>query len=208
MSAQTTSSSKKVTSTGTKAAGTKKAGKTAGEKTKMEIRLAGSGGQGIILATIILAEAAIEAGKYTAQSQSYGPEARGGMCKAEVLIDEEPIGYTKVENPTFLMALTQVALDKYAKTVDKNCKILVDSSLTVPDYLDPNMVTKAPILETAIKGVGKAFTANIVAVAAINALLGLVDYDSLHTAVMAHVPKGTEEINEKALKMGAELIKK
>lgn len=181
--------------------------KASKQNKKMEIRLAGSGGQGIILATIILAEAAIEAGKYTAQSQSYGPEARGGMCKAEVLIDEEPIGYTKVENPTFLMALTQQSLEKYAKTVDKNCVILVDSSLTVPDYLDPGQVTKAPILETAVKGVGKAFTANIVAVAAINALLGLVEYKDLKTAVLSHVPKGTEEINEKALKLGAEIIK-
>ncbi len=175
---------------------------------KMEIRLAGSGGQGIILATIILAEAAIEAGKYTAQSQSYGPEARGGMCKAEVLIDDEPIGYTKVENPTFLMALTQESLDKYTKSIDKDCLVLVDSSLTVPERLDPSKVTKAPILETAVKGVGKAFTANIVAVAAINALLGLVDYKDLRTAVLSHVPKGTEAINEKALQLGAALIKK
>lgn len=182
--------------------------KASKQSKKMEIRLAGSGGQGIILATIILAEAALEAGKFTAQSQSYGPEARGGMCKAEVLIDTEPIGYTKVENPTFLMALTQQSLEKYAKTVDKNCLILVDSSLTVPDYLDPEKVTKAPILETAVKGVGKPFTANIVAVAAINALLGLVGYKDLRTAVLSHVPKGTEEINEKALKLGAELIKK
>ncbi|MGN0170443.1 MAG: 2-oxoacid:acceptor oxidoreductase family protein [Lachnospiraceae bacterium] len=206
MSAKTANSGTRAAKAGAKTANTStRAVKRNG---KMEIRLAGSGGQGIILATIILAQAALEAGKYTAQSQSYGPEARGGMCKAEVLIDEEPIGYTKVENPTFLMALTQTALDKYAKSVDKNCRILVDSSLKVPEYLDPDMVTKVPILETATKGVGKAFTANIVAVAAINALLGLVDYDVLYTAVLAHVPKGTEEINEKALKMGAELIKK
>lgn len=173
----------------------------------MEIRLTGSGGQGIILATIILAEAAIEAGKFTAQSQSYGPEARGGSCKAEVIVSENPIGFTKVENPTFFMALTQKSLDQYAKTLDDNCIILVDSSLTVPDYLNSANVTKAPILETAIKDVGKAFTANIVAVAAINALLNLVSYEDLKTAVLGHVPKGTEEINEKALKLGAKLIK-
>ena len=66
---------------------------------KTELRLTGSGGQGVILATVILAEAAVLAGKYTAQSQSYGPEARGGSCKAEVLISEEPIAFTKVQNP-------------------------------------------------------------------------------------------------------------
>lgn len=177
-------------------------------KNKMEIRLTGSGGQGIILATIILAEAAIEAGKYTAQSQSYGPEARGGLCKAEVIIDEDAIGFTKVQNPTFLMALTQASLDKFAQSVDKDCVILVDSSLEVPEYLDPAKVTKAPILETAAKKVGKAFTANIVAVAAINELLDLVDFAHLKTAVLGHVPKGTETINELALNEGRALIQK
>ena len=77
----------------------------------MELRLAGSGGQGVILATVILAEAAVLAGKHTAQSQAYGHEARGGSCKAEVLISDAPIGFTKVRRPTFLMALTQASLD-------------------------------------------------------------------------------------------------
>ena len=66
---------------------------------KMELRLAGSGGQGVILASVILAEAAVQSGKYTAQSQSYGPEARGGACKAETLISDDPIGFTKVDVP-------------------------------------------------------------------------------------------------------------
>lgn len=174
---------------------------------KMEIRLAGSGGQGVILATIILAEAALEADKHTAQSQSYGPEARGGMCKAEVIISDDPIGFTKVQEPTFLMALTQDSLEKYAKSVNKECLILVDSSLKVPQYLDSTKVTKAPILQTAVEKVGKAFTANIVAVGAINRLLNIVSEKDLETAVMRHVPKGTEAINGKALAEGAALIK-
>ena len=75
---------------------------------KQELRLAGSGGQGVILATVVLAEAALLSGKYTAQSQAYGPEARGGSCKAETLISDSPIGFTKVQNPTFLMVLTGI----------------------------------------------------------------------------------------------------
>lgn len=173
---------------------------------KMEIRLAGSGGQGVILATIILAEAAIEAGKYTAQSQSYGPEARGGSCKAEILISDDEIGYTKVQNPTFFMALTQDSLEKYARMIDRNCIILVDSSLKVPEFLNAENVKKAPILDTAIHKVGKAFTANIVAVGAINKMLKIVTEEELKIAVLRHVPKGTELINEKALAEGAALI--
>ena len=114
---------------------------------RMEIRLAGSGGQGVILATIILAEAALEAGKYTAQSQSYGPEARGGSCKAEVLVSDTELGYTKVQNPTFFMALTQDSLEKYAKSLDRDCLILVDSSLKVPEYLNAENVSSGMLYE-------------------------------------------------------------
>lgn len=172
---------------------------------KMEIRLAGSGGQGVILATIILAEAAIIAGKNTAQSQSYGPEARGGMCKAEVIVSDEQIGFTKVTKPTFLLALTQASLDKFGAAAGEDCVIMADSSLTISDNLKAKKIYSLPILETAKVEVGKAFTANIVAVAAINRVLNLVDFDSLEKAVFMHIPKGTEEINRKALIAGDKL---
>ena len=102
---------------------------------KQELRLAGSGGQGVILATVILAEAAILSGKHTAQSQAYGPEARGGSCKAETLISDGPIGFTKVQNPTFLMALTQKSFDQYGPEVDEDCLVMIDSTLTPPEGL-------------------------------------------------------------------------
>ena len=167
----------------------------------MELRLAGSGGQGVILATVILAEAAILAGKYTAQSQAYGPEARGGSCKAEVLISEAPIGFTKVQKPTFLMVLTQKALDDYGHNLPENCVVLADESLQIPQELN----LPHPILRTAQEKVGKAMTANIVAVGAINALLRLVSQDVLREAVMLHVPKGTEALNARALEAGLAL---
>lgn len=171
----------------------------------MELRLAGSGGQGVILATVILAEAAILAGKYTAQSQAYGPEARGGSCKAEVLISEAPIGFTKVQKPTFLMVLTQKALDDYGHNLPENCVVLADESLQIPQELNLPHLIQLPILRTAQEKVGKAMTANIVAVGAINALLGLVSQDVLREAVMLHVPKGTEALNARALEAGLAL---
>lgn len=173
---------------------------------KEELRLAGSGGQGVILATVILAEAAVLAGRYTAQSQSYGPEARGGSCKAEVLISDEPIAFTKVQSPTFLMALTQSSLDKYAQGLPENCRILIDDSLTVPECVGPEQVTALPILRTAKETVGRSMTANIVAVGAINRMLDLVPDEILKEAVLMHVPKGTEALNEKALECGLALL--
>ena len=172
---------------------------------KMELRLAGSGGQGVILASVILAEAAVQSGKYTAQSQSYGPEARGGACKAETLISDDPIGFTKVQQSTFLMALTQKALDTYTRALPENCLVLVDEGLTVPENLNGHRVLRLPILRTAKETVGRAQTANVLAVGCINALLGITDMETLKKAASLHIPRGTEEINLKALAEGVKL---
>ena len=172
---------------------------------KMELRLAGSGGQGVILASVILAEAAVQSGKYTAQSQSYGPEARGGACKAETLISDDPIGFTKVQQPTFLMALTQKALDTYTRALPENCLVLVDEGLTVPENLNGHRVLRLPILRTAKETVGRAQTANVLAVGCLNALLGITDMETLKKAASLHIPRGTEEINLKALAEGVKL---
>ena len=171
-----------------------------------EIRLAGSGGQGVILATIILAEAGFLAGENVAQSQSYGPEARGGMCKAEVIIDDDAIHYTKVEKPDVLLALTQVSLDKYISELAPGAVIIADASLAIPTADTGHRILSIPILATAVEEVGRAVTANIVAVGAINAALHLVPDDILEKAVLMHVPKGTEPLNLKALEAGKKLI--
>lgn len=174
---------------------------------KMEMRMTGSGGQGVILATIIMAEAALAAGKNAVQSQSYGPEARGGMCKAEVIVSDDEIYFTKVQNPTFLLALTQEALDKFSQGIEESCLVMADSSLEIPERLKNFRVLRVPILATAKEVVGKAFTANIVAVATINAALKLVPFEVLKECVLKRIPKGTEAINLKALEEGAKLIK-
>lgn len=172
-----------------------------------ELRLTGSGGQGVILASIILADIALQAGYNVAQSQAYGPEARGGLCKAEVLVSDKKIGYTKVMNPTFLMALTQASLDSFTKTIDNNCILLADSSLVVPSGIRYKKLYQYPILETAKEKVGKAFTANIVAVGLISQLLDLANKETVRETVSRYIPKGTEEINYKALEEGFNLYK-
>ena len=172
---------------------------------KKQLRLSGSGGQGVITAAILLAEAAVAEGKEAAQSQSYGPEARGGACKAETLISDDPIGFTKVQQPTFLMALTQKALDTYTRALPENCLVLVDEGLTVPENLNGHRVLRLPILRTAKETVGRAQTANVLAVGCINALLGITDMETLKKAASLHIPRGTEEINLKALAEGVKL---
>ena len=172
---------------------------------RMEIRLAGKGGQGVILASIILAEAAVNAGKYACQTQSYGPEARGGACKAETIISDNKISYPEITTPSFVMALTQNAADKYVRNLPEGTIVVLDSSVTPPQETGKYRLHCLPILHTAEYEVGKAFTANIVAVGAINRILGICSFDELTETVLKRVPKGTEEINIKALKAGNDM---
>ncbi len=170
-----------------------------------EIRLTGSGGQGLILAGIILAEAAINQGKTAIQSQSYGPEARGGASKAEVIISDEEIDFPKVDKADILLVLTQVALDKYIDTIKEDGILIVDSTVEVPDNVKVKRIINVPIIKTASEKVGKIMVANIVAVGLIQELSNIVDKEYLQNAVLNRVPKGTEELNKKALEEGYKL---
>lgn len=173
---------------------------------RYEMRFSGSGGQGVILASIIVAEAAVESGLQTIQSQAYGPEARGGMCRAETILSREPLWYSKAVCPNFLLALTQQALDRYARTLAAGATVLADSSLTVPDFLPAERVLRLPILDTAREKVGKDMTANIVAVGAIHRALDLFEEPVLYESVRRHIPAHTEELNLKALEAGEDLV--
>lgn len=172
----------------------------------LEICLAGSGGQGVILCSILLAQAALHNGIYVAQSQSYGPEARGGSCKAEVVISDRPIDFPKLEQIDFLLALTQDSLDKYIGQVKPNSTVMYDSSLKAPEHPNVKETIPLPILSTATDKIGKAMTANIVALGAINSYLKICTEDILKKVVAANVPKGTEELNMKALEAGMNLL--
>ena len=172
---------------------------------RFEMRFTGSGGQGVILASVIIAEAAILSGLNAIQSQSYGPEARGGTSKAEAIIGKDKIWFAKVVRPNFLLALTQEALEKFSKDVSEDALIIIDSHLSVPAGVKAENVISIPILETARYELGKAMTANIVAIGAINTALSLFPEEVLQEAVKLHIPKGTEELNMKALAAGEKL---
>ena len=170
-----------------------------------EVRLTGAGGQGVILGSIILAEAALNEDNYAVQSQSYGPEARGGMCKAEVIMAHQEIDYPKVEQPDILLALSQQSVDKYCMDASDRCVVIVDSSLEVPCSRE-NMY-KVPILETAYEKLHNPITANVVALGALNEIVGLVDHESLERAVLKYVPSSAKDINKTALMEGEKIAK-
>lgn len=173
------------------------------------IRLAGSGGQGIILCSIILADAALMNGAYSAQSQSYGPEARGGACKAEVVVSDEAIDFPKVIKSDFMLALTQASLTKYLPGAKPGSVLMIDNSLELPAAADELglQVHTLPILSTANDMLKRPMVANIVAAGAINACLKLVDTETLEKAVLKNVPAGTEELNRFAMLAGSSLFR-
>lgn len=170
---------------------------------RKQLRLSGSGGQGVITAAIILAAAAVDEGKQAVQSQSYGPEARGGASKSEVIIDDAPIYHSHVLVPDLVLAMTQKAADKYYKDLNPDGLLVLDEQL-VPNVPDFPHVVRIPITKIAIEKVGKPLFANIVALGALVRLTGIVSFEAIKKAVANRVPPHTVEQNMKALELGWE----
>lgn len=169
-----------------------------------EFRLAGEGGQGLILAGIILAEAAIADGLNALQSQSYGPESRGGASKSEVIISDGEIDYPKVSRLEVLLAMTDEAARKYIPDVIPGGTVIIDSDHVSRPAEDNLAVYALPITAMAEQVTGRPIAANIVALGAIAALTGIVSPGNLESAVLNRVPRGTEEANRRALYAGLE----
>ncbi|MQL51942.1 2-oxoacid:ferredoxin oxidoreductase subunit gamma [Desulfofundulus thermobenzoicus] len=172
-----------------------------------EYRLSGSGGQGLILAGVILADAAIRDGKNAVQAQSYGPEARGGASKAEVIISDGEIDYPKVVLPDVVLAMSQEAADKYAGKVKKGGLLIVDNTYVKNVPPTPARVYGFPISRLARERTGKELVANMVALGVLVGLTGAVSRLSLQQALLSRIPGGTETLNMQALEAGFELAR-
>jgi 2-oxoglutarate ferredoxin oxidoreductase subunit gamma len=167
---------------------------------KREIRICGFGGQGIILAGVILGEAAMRAGHKVVQTQSYGPESRGGAARSEVLISSEAIDYPRVTRADVVVALSQPGYDKYSSQLAENGVVVIDQDLVRAD-----IPGKVPFTVTAEK-VGHKIVTNIVMLGYLGALLDLVPQELLEETVLANIPKGTEDLNRRALAAGRQLF--
>ena len=169
---------------------------------RKQLRLSGSGGQGVITAAIILAEAAVSEGKNAVQSQSYGPEARGGASKSEVIIDDEKI---YVKTPDFVLAMTQKAADKYFHDLNPNGTLILDDDLVPTSPAFKNII-RVPITKLAVEKLGKALFANIVALGVIVKVTQLVDFETIKKSVAHRVPPHTVEQNMTALQLGYDAV--
>lgn len=169
-----------------------------------EIRFSGFGGQGIILAAVILGRAAaIHDGKHAVQTQVYGPEARGGASMSAVIIDDDPILYPEVTEPDIYVIMSQEGFLKYGRQAPESAVMLVDAELvqdrpTCPYY-------EIPATYEAKSTLKKVIVANIVMLGALVATTGVVSEAAIEKAVLDSVPKGTEDLNLRALKLGFDL---
>jgi len=174
---------------------------------RYEIRLSGSGGQGIILAAIVLAEAAaVYEGREVCQSQAYGPEARGGSSKSEVVISNRPIDYPKATRPHLLLAMNQAAYDAYHADIRPGGLIVVDESSV--SQVSPGRVVAIPFTQIARKELGREVVANMVALGAVGYFSKAVSQKNLEGALLARTPRGTKDLNLKALRAGIRAAKK
>ncbi|ASJ07041.1 2-oxoacid:ferredoxin oxidoreductase subunit gamma [Thermococcus pacificus] len=179
---------------------------------RKEVLFSGFGGQGVILASVILGRAAaVYEGLYAVQTQSYGPESRGGASKAEVVISDEPIDYPKTLEPDYAVFFSQEAYSKYLHTVKEGAKVIIEKDLVPHRDLEFEKkldVIALPLTEIAEETTGLSLTMNILTLGILTAWTDVVSKEAIEKAVLDTVPKGTEEINKRALKKGFEIGEK
>ena len=169
---------------------------------RKEIRIAGFGGQGVVLSGQIVGQAAaVYDGGYSTFTQSYGPEARGGACTAEIVIANEPVGYPYVQNPNVVIILSQAAYDKYGRAIAPGTTLIIDPDLVKPDQTHDSLPLEIPASRLA-REMGRPVVANIITLGFLAAVSDLISAKALKESVLSSVPKGTEEVNTKAFDLG------
>lgn len=173
---------------------------------RVELRFSGSGGQGILLAAAIVAEAATALGKHVVQTQSYGPEARGGASKAEVILADEEIDYPEVRRPDASLVLSHAAYEKYAADTRPGGLLVYDSGLVRPDAAAAALVSLGlPFTQAAADELGGTVATNIVSLGAFVAVGRVLPADAVEAAVLRRVPSRYRELNAKAYRLGTRL---
>jgi len=181
--------------------------KTKKEIARYDIRLSGSGGQGLVLAGVILAEAlGIYEGKSVSQTQSYGPEARGGASRSDVVVSDDEIYYPKSVEVDLLLCLTQESCDQYFPNLKEDGILVVDSDKV--RQVPSDKAYSLPFIRMAKEKVGTPVVANVISLAAIVEISGICSRESLEKAVLGRAPYGTEDKNRLACQVGFEMGRK
>ncbi len=173
-------------------------------KDPVQVRFSGAGGQGLITAGVILAEAGMLDGRNVVQTQTYGPEARLGSSRAEVIISSGRIAYPEVTVPDVLLCMSVEAARKYGTKVGAETVVIYDSTNIGPEIGGGGRIVRLPITDAAVK-VGGKVAANTVALSVLNSIVPVVSRESLASAIAARVPAKYRELNHHAFEAGEAL---
>jgi 2-oxoglutarate ferredoxin oxidoreductase subunit gamma len=170
-----------------------------------EIRIAGFGGQGVILSAIVIGKAGcIYENGFSTMTQSFGPEARGGACSAQVILSDEPVLYPYVTRPDALVVMSQEAYTLFTPQLKENGLLIIEQDLVRVDALPPGVrVYSVPATRLA-EELGKRMVLNIVMVGFFGAVSGFLTPESLRDAIADSVPKAFIDLNLKAFDKGYE----
>ncbi|WP_319522707.1 2-oxoacid:acceptor oxidoreductase family protein [uncultured Desulfosarcina sp.] len=169
----------------------------------------GSGGQGVITAAIILAEAAVlHEGLEAVQTQAYGAAARGGATRSDVIVADSPIDFPKVIQPNVLVCLTQEAYTKFCDIIRPGGLLLTDPRYVTPQLKVDAIQRELPMYETVMDKIGKPIVFNICMLGAVVGLTGLVQPESIIKVLEQRIPSNFLEMNKQALDLGLEMGKR
>jgi len=172
---------------------------------RIEIRICGLGGQGVILAGQILGRAAVYDGRNAVQTQSYGAEARGTTAKSEVIISDTQIGFPMVRKCDILVAMSQEALDKNVKDLKDDGLLLIDGKMVKNLPKINAKIYSVQATQIAEEDFKERLYANMVILGALNWLTKIVREESMEKAIKDTVPKNSFTVNLLAYKKGREL---
>lgn len=170
---------------------------------KTEIRITGFGGQGVILAAYVIGKSvAVMADRHATLNQSFGPEARGSACSAQLVLSDTAVTYPYVRRTDILVAMSQDAYRQYVGEVRDDGMVLIDDSLVTPDSKHPTFGVPATRIAEEL---GKKIVANMVMVGLFTAATDIVSRELVEEAIRTSVPSGSEELNLAAFRRGFEL---
>jgi 2-oxoglutarate ferredoxin oxidoreductase subunit gamma len=173
---------------------------------RTEVRITGFGGQGVILAGIVLGHAvAVHEGKKAVQTQSYGAETRGGAAKAEVVVSDQKIDYPKVISADITITMSQESFDRYGPSTIPGSALFVDADLVTSESRSSGgTIYRVPATKIAADEFKKTLAANMVMLGATAALTKIVRLESLKMSVREVAPKASRDLNTRALERGFE----
>ena len=175
---------------------------------RTELRIAGFGGQGVVLAGVLLGTAAVlYDGRHALQTQTYGAAARGGAARSDVIVSDDEIIYPQVTAPDVMVAFTTEALNKYISELKPNAVLIIDEDLVTPPEGTSFTIYSIPATKIATNELKRGIVANMIMLGFLAVLTGVVSTGALEDTIRENVPKGSEELNITAFRKGVERAK-